>query len=244
MSFVRDFFTQQTRTNVPLTRVTNAPEADYFEEDRLLEPGPSTNPTARPIHPRTATPRSQVPPYDEDEDFNSRAPGSTDISCLYPPSAGEPTGSLSVCSTVTNTPVPSRAPSPTPFYYSGTSSCDSDSESESDSSGDTLRPRWRDYNRPRWWELRVGSRANGETWTRRRRWRDVIWGLRSCKRLVRRLVRHPLFPKTPVTIVRPIFSARHLHAPLPLSLASPFLRHARMRWHRMDASNRFHRTRS
>ncbi|KAI1797929.1 hypothetical protein LXA43DRAFT_877442 [Ganoderma leucocontextum] len=203
MSFVRDFFTQQTQTNVPLTRVTNAPEIDYQEDVRLLEPGPSTTPTAQSLHPRAVPLGSHsVPPYDEDEDFNCRAPrGSTDSSRLYPPSAGEPTGSPSVCSTANNTPVPSRAPSPTPFYYSGTSSCDSDSESESDSSGETLRPHWRDYERPRWWKFRLGSRRSGETWSRRRRWRDVIWGLRSCKRLVRRLVRHPFFPKTPVTIL-------------------------------------------
>ncbi len=206
MSFVRDFFTKQTRINVPLTRVTSVPESDYSEDDCLLEPGPSTAPAPRPIHPGAVTLRSHsVPPYDEDEDFNCRAPhGSTDGSRLYPPSAGEPIDSSSVCSTANNTPIPSRAPSPTPFYYSGTSSCDSDSESDSDSSGETLRPHWREYERPRWWEIRLGARASGETWGRRRRWRDVIWGMRSCKRLVRRLVRHPFFPKTPVTIVRPI----------------------------------------
>lgn len=224
MSFVRDFFTKPARTNVPLTRVTSAPESDRSEEVRLFEPepGPSTTPATRPVHPRAVTLRSHsVPPYDEDEDFNCRAPqGSADSSRLYPPSAGEPTGSLSVCSTANNTPLPSRAPSPTPFYYSGTSSCDSDSESDSDSSGETLRPHWRDYDRPRWWEIRLRSGANGEAWNRRRRWRDVIWGLRSCKRLARRLVRHPFFPKTPVTIVRSHFFSpvRRFDGCLPCSI--------------------------
>ena len=209
MSSVRDFFSQQTRTNVPLTRVTTAAEdIDYHEHDPPLTlPGPSTTSAARPYPRRTASlPDAPVPPYDEDEDFNSRAPPrSADRSRLYPPSAHE-AGSLSVCSTATNTPIPSRAPSPF-LYYSGTSSCDSDSESEPESpllGGIRRRPGLFDDERPRWWLFRLGTRAHGETWRRRRGWRDFIWGLRSLKRLLRRLVRHPFFPKTPVTIVRPL----------------------------------------
>ncbi|KAI0375052.1 hypothetical protein BV20DRAFT_934269 [Pilatotrama ljubarskyi] len=127
---------------------------------------------------------------------------------LYPtrsvePSEGYPPSAASVCSTATNTPLPSRASSPLPFYYSGTSSCSSDSESEPESPllGRTQRrPLWRDNRPRRRWSLSIGA-TNADGWRRRRRWRDVVWGLRSCKRVVRRLVRHPLFPKTPVTIL-------------------------------------------
>ncbi|KAI0724603.1 hypothetical protein C8T65DRAFT_627054 [Cerioporus squamosus] len=209
MSFVRDFFAPTSRTNVPLTVVTSPQEHDYGHQDGPTEPGPST--VARPIPRRThSLPEPPVPPYDEDEeDFNACAVPrrSEDRSRLYPPGAGEATHS--VCSTATNTPVPSRSASPYPFYYSGTSSCSSDSESEPESpllSG-SRRPTtsWRNGERPRWSLLRLGSSgdlAGGtDPWRRRRRWRDVSWGLRSCKRLLRRLVRHPFFPKTPVTIL-------------------------------------------
>ncbi|RDX55809.1 hypothetical protein OH76DRAFT_1396153 [Lentinus brumalis] len=211
MSFVRDIFSSTTRTNVPLTVVTTPQGHDYSHQDGSPEPGPSTaNLTARPSPRRTySLPEPPVPPYDEDEeDFNARAVPrrSADRSRLYPPSAGETT--QSVCSTATSTPVPSRSPSPFPFYYSGTSSCSSDSESEPESPllGRPRRPTtsWRNGERSRW-SLRLGSRGSSaggtDIWRPRRRWRDVSWGVRSCKRLIRRLVRHPFFPKTPVTIL-------------------------------------------
>ena len=223
MSFVRDIFSPQPRTNVPLTVVTTPQEHDYVHQDGSTQPGPSsTHQPARPTPRRThSLPGPIVPPYDEDEeDFNARAVPrrSADRSRLYPPSAGEATHS--VCSSATNTPVPSRSSSPFPFYYSGASSCSSDSESEPDSpllSG-SRRPTssWRNGERPRWWQFRLGSRGSSagstDAWRRRRRFRDVSWGLRSCKRLLRRLVRHPFFPKTPVTIVSPVRSLIHVSA--------------------------------
>ncbi|KAJ3007316.1 hypothetical protein NUW54_g3590 [Trametes sanguinea] len=150
-----------------------------------------------------------APPYEEEE-FNACAPRrSTDASLLYPTRNADssdrypPSTAASVCSTATNTPFASRAPSPLPFYYSGASSCSSDSESESESPSlgrPSRQPRWRTDEARRWWQL--GFRSTGtEGWRRRRRWRDVVWGVRTCKRVIRRLVRHPLFPKTPVTIL-------------------------------------------
>lgn len=150
------------------------------------------------------------PPYDEDEDeddFNVCAPRrSTDRSMLYPKRHGTPhhgyaPSASSVSSTATNTPLASRTASPQPFDYSGASSCDSDSESEPDAH---LLPRAlrqlhrREGRHRRWWSLSFGS-PDGR---RSRRWRDAVWGMRTCRRVARRCVRHPLFPKTPVTIVR------------------------------------------
>ena len=220
MSFVRDFFAPTTRSNVPLTHITTpAPDHAYPPPDPV-EPGPSSAPllTPRPGPARSNSypdVHAHAPPY-TDDDFNSRAPrASADQTRLYPPSAGGG-ASLSACSSATNTPLPSRAPSPMPSsYYSGTSSCSSDSEDEPDSpllSRTRQDPSWRDSERPRWALFR--ARANslgGEGRRGRRRWRDIVWGLRSCKRLVRRLVRHPFFPKTPVTIVS---------LPLPSSLCA------------------------
>ncbi|EJF66745.1 hypothetical protein DICSQDRAFT_151176 [Dichomitus squalens LYAD-421 SS1] len=214
MSLVRDFLAPPSRPNVPLTRVTSAKDPDYHQNNSpSTQPGPSTTLTARPGTRRTTSlPQTPAPPYDEDDEFNSRAiRRSADRSRLYPPDARE-AASHSVCSTATSTPIPSRAPSPF-LYYSGTSSCDSDSESEPESPllgevGIRRRSGWLEDERPRWRLFRLGAgghanvHANGEIWRRRRRrWRDFVWGLRSSKRLLRRLVRHPFFPKTPVTIL-------------------------------------------
>ncbi|KAI0778237.1 hypothetical protein BD413DRAFT_464972 [Trametes elegans] len=212
MSFVRDLLQTSTPSNVPLRSVESRHDQDCPAQD-APEPGPST----AQLHDRLADPQPipaepsvdpPIPPY-EDEDFSSCASHKpTDLSLLYPsrdtePSDGYPPSATSVCSTATNTPLPSRASSPLPFLYSGASSCSSDSESEPESPllGRTRRqPPWREGDRRRWWSLSLRS-DNTEGWRRKRRWRDVIWGMRSCKRIVRRLVRHPLFPKTPITIL-------------------------------------------
>ena len=206
MSFVRDLFATNDDSNLPLTHIS-APQDDVYPPNDAAEPGPSAPPllTARHHLSRTASsvPHDDAPPYEED--FNSRAPRLlTDHTRLYPPRP--PSVSLSACSSVTSTPLPSRAPSPLQSYYSGTSSCDSDSEDEPDSpllSRTRQEPPWRETERPRWFlRLRTNDARRG-----RLRWRDVVWGLRSCKRLVRRLVRHPFFPKTPVTIVSVLLSS-------------------------------------
>ncbi len=148
------------------------------------------------------------PPYadeDDEDDFNVCAPRPpTDRSMLYPVRHGTPQGyapsAFSVSSSATNTPLASRTASPQPFDYSGASSCDSDSDSEPDAHllPRALRRREGHGRHRRWWSLSFGS-ADGR---RYRRWRDAIWGMRTCRRVARRCVRHPLFPKTPVTIVR------------------------------------------
>ncbi|KAI0335219.1 hypothetical protein GY45DRAFT_1366804 [Cubamyces sp. BRFM 1775] len=212
MSFVRDLFHTSPRSHVPLDHVTTLQDEQYPIADSP-QPGPSTtllHDRPADLQPVPCDPLvdSPAPPYEEG-DFNACSPRrSTDRSLLYPtrsvePSEGYPPSAASVCSTATNTPLPSRAPSPLPFYYSGASSCSSDSESEPESpllGRPHRQPPWRAAERRRWWSLSFGSN-NADGWRRRRRWRDVVWGLRTCKRVVRRLVRHPLFPKTPVTIL-------------------------------------------
>ncbi|KZT30563.1 glycosyltransferase family 31 protein [Neolentinus lepideus HHB14362 ss-1] len=106
--------------------------------------------------------------------------------------------SRSVCSTATNTPLPSRSASPLPhFLASGSSSaCTSDSESEPYESASPLLgtprgPWWRE-DRRRWWMF--------GTPTRRRRRRGFSWW-RRLKRGIRKIVQHPLFPSQPITII-------------------------------------------
>ncbi|KAI8995675.1 hypothetical protein BD414DRAFT_249332 [Trametes punicea] len=212
MSFVRDLFQTSPRSHVPLGPVTTQQDLDYSCEDHSRA-GPSQSLLHDHSPDLTSTPSDifvdpPAPPYEE-EDFSVCAPRpSTDPSLLYPtrnvelPERYQPS-TTSVCSTATNTPFASRAPSPLPFYYSGASSCSSDTESEPESPllGRPLRqPPWRAPERRRWWSLSFGSNGT-DGWRRRRRWRDIVWGLRTCKRVIRRLVRHPLFPKTPVTIL-------------------------------------------
>ncbi|KAI0669851.1 hypothetical protein C8Q78DRAFT_1139100 [Trametes maxima] len=226
MSFVRDAFPPSPPSHVPLSRITSAQDDPEDSDDE--QSGPSTSqrhdrsPSPPPLPRSDPLVHPPAPPYDDDdaEDADSEPFDvcarrlATDPSLLYPArnvqsseGLGYPPSSASVCSTATNTPLPSRASSPLPFYYSGASSCSSDSESEPESPllGRAQRqrqPPWREREREgrRWWALPFGAN-NTEVWRRRRRWRDVIWGLRSCKRVLRRLVRHPLFPKTPVTIL-------------------------------------------
>lgn len=96
------------------------------------------------------------------------------------------------------TPTPSRAPTPSPSYpthrfTSSTSTSDTDGEPASpllQSSG--AYTSIRDGNR-RWWNLHPRSR-------RRRKREGRIW--RTFKKGIRRIVRHPLFPQQPITIVR------------------------------------------
>ncbi|KAG6851079.1 hypothetical protein H0H93_002971 [Arthromyces matolae] len=100
-------------------------------------------------------------------------------------------GRSSVSSTATSTPMPSRSTSPLPPFYPSnlSSSCTSDSESEGTSDFVRSRPLlWRE-NRRSWWSV-----------SRRRRRRDGRI-VRFLKRWTRRLIRHPLFPSQPITIV-------------------------------------------
>jgi hypothetical protein len=110
---------------------------------------------------------------------------------LFPPSA--PSGRTSQSSTATSSPIPSRSGSPFRQFFSShpSSSCTSDTDSEPNSP--LLRPRvWRE-DRRRWWMM--GS-------TTRRRRKRVGKVMRTLRKWTRRLLRHPLFPRQPITIVR------------------------------------------
>ncbi|KAH0590769.1 hypothetical protein H2248_000894 [Termitomyces sp. 'cryptogamus'] len=100
-------------------------------------------------------------------------------------------GHSSISSTATSTPMPSRSTSPHPQFYPFDSSFSCTSDSENETPPDFLRNRnlwWRE-NRRSWWSA-----------SRRRRKRDGRI-LRFLKRWTRRLIRHPLFPSQPITIV-------------------------------------------
>lgn len=116
---------------------------------------------------------------------------------LFPPR--NPSRHSSLNSTTHSTPVPSRSPSPHPhpshqFYPSGlSSSCPSDTDDEPNSpllSWSRSRNSWWREQRGQWW---------GPSRRRRRRsWRIT----RLVKRWLRSVIRHPLFPSQPITIVR------------------------------------------
>ncbi|KAL0951226.1 hypothetical protein HGRIS_007947 [Hohenbuehelia grisea] len=112
---------------------------------------------------------------------------------LLPPLG--PPGRASASSTASNTPVPSRSGSPLPQYFTPhllTSESSSDSDSEP-SSPLLLETRDRSWGRDGgWW--RIGNV------TRRRRRRERRW-TRTLRRWTRSVVRHPLFPQQPVTIL-------------------------------------------
>lgn len=93
-----------------------------------------------------------------------------------------------------------RSTSPLPaFYHSGISSAspsDTDSEPASPLLSSTRRTTWRREEPRRWWTL------NSSGYRRRRRDSGFSFSFRSLKRACRRVIRHPFFPKQPITIVR------------------------------------------
>lgn len=135
---------------------------------------------------------------------------------LFPPT--RQSGHSSVSSTANCTPVPSRSTSPLPQFFVSDppSSCTSDSDSENGS------PLIRN-NRSLWW------RENRQSWwsvSRRRRKRHGRFA-RILKRWTRRVLRHPLFPRQPITIVSSLLPyarpySHRLHQILTLILLSGF----------------------
>ncbi|KAF8922596.1 hypothetical protein CPB85DRAFT_1268279 [Mucidula mucida] len=101
-------------------------------------------------------------------------------------------GRNSANSTANSTPNVSRSTSPLPQYFTlAHSSCSSETESEPSSpllSRRTSSGTWRQQDR-RWWEF-----------SNRRRRREGRF-LRILKKWMRRIVRHPLVPKHPITII-------------------------------------------
>ena len=199
------FAGSSTRPRIQLSHVPSPPPPllDDYDENASedCEPDARSSTSSSHLHPNHLSARSPYP---------SSAPGSPDLSAqsahlpssrqlLYSQGGSYGGGySHSPYSTASNTPLPSRTPSPVPLYFSGASSCSSESESELDDgpfTGSTLSSSrsssWREERR-RWWIMGA---------VRRRRRRERIGGWRAMKRGLRLLIRHPFFPKTPVTIV-------------------------------------------
>lgn len=109
-------------------------------------------------------------------------------------------GRLSVSSTATSTPIPSRSTSPLPQFYSSASApsstytSDADSEPTSPLLARNRKNRWWNDDGRRWWLTPRDTR-------RRRRRRDGCFSARSFKRAIRVILRHPLFPTQPTSIV-------------------------------------------
>jgi hypothetical protein len=117
---------------------------------------------------------------------------------LFPePPIGGLSARTSPNSSAMNSPIPSRSPSPLPPFYSSAPSSASDTDSDEPGSPLLLdnyaSPLFRE-GRPRWWPLRQRSRRGPR--------RPAGRGYRSMVRFMRRVFRHPFFPKHPSTIVR------------------------------------------
>jgi hypothetical protein len=162
------------------SRTTRTLHAEDYDSSSSTE---STE-TPRSHH---SQPRTRVP-------FpTSTATGSSSPNFLLPLPGGSGRSSL------TSTPVPSRSSSPLPHFFSSvpSSSCTSDTESEPNSpllGGRPRSPWWRE-DRRRWWTIGRNVRS------RRKRHGGY---LRTIKKCIRRLLRHPFFPRQPITIVRAI----------------------------------------
>ncbi|KAF9457075.1 hypothetical protein BDZ94DRAFT_1274185 [Collybia nuda] len=132
--------------------------------------------------------RSRVP-FVQSTSPTGSSSGSPRSDFLFPPNLQS--GRSSVSSTATTTPIPSRSTSPLPQFYSNpSSSSTSDTDSEPNSPFlRTNRNPWGRENRRTWWSA-----------SRRRRKRDTRV-LRTLKKWIRKLVRHPFFPSQPITIV-------------------------------------------
>ncbi|OBZ79484.1 hypothetical protein A0H81_01075 [Grifola frondosa] len=184
-------------SHVPLSPIPLHQEV--YDENAYSDAGPSVSSrSSGDLRGRTSVShhRSSI-----SSDFDEQAPSRLSEQLVYPSDA-EGTyaqSTLSLCSTASNTPLPSRSASPHHYYFSGTSSCSSESESEPESlilGRPRRQPLWREARRRRWWTLSTSGREG-----HRHRRRNVMSGVRSFKRAIRIVVRHPFFPKTPVTIL-------------------------------------------
>ncbi|KAJ7492643.1 glycosyltransferase family 31 protein [Mycena latifolia] len=108
---------------------------------------------------------------------------------LFPSSVQS--GRSSINSSATTTPVPSRSASPLPQFRTSTAS-----SSTSDTDSETTSPLLR-ANRRSWW---IDDRRKWWTISRRRRKRHgrIVTSLKKCSRW---LLRHPFFPRQPITII-------------------------------------------
>ena len=159
----------------------------------------------------------QLPSVMLSDDYDNGSTDSDDTARLLVPSTYRPPpspsprstflflpnspGQNSTASTANSTPNISRSSSPLPQFFTlnHQSSCSSETESEPSTplfSRRATSGTWRQQDR-RWWEF-----------SQRRRRRDGRV-FRLMKKWMRRIVRHPLVPKQPITIVRP--PCPHLH---------------------------------
>lgn len=110
------------------------------------------------------------------------------------------TGRASRSSSATNSPIPSRSTSPVPqpqfLASAASSSCTSDADSEPTSPllSRNRKSRWWNDEGQRWW---LSSRDTRRKRRRRERWHST----RSIRRFIRLVLRHPLFPTQPTSIV-------------------------------------------
>ncbi|TDL28646.1 hypothetical protein BD410DRAFT_781162 [Rickenella mellea] len=97
-----------------------------------------------------------------------------------------------------STPSSSRLNSLHPQFISSTSSSpyqsDPDSEPSSPLLADTSETRWWNEEQRSWWLV-------GRDGRRRRRRRDSCMSIQSIRRIARRIIRHPLFPRQPTSII-------------------------------------------
>lgn len=140
---------------------------------------------------------SQPPPHDTLSGFTGLFPEVQSHELLSPNVQQQHhlSGLNSADSSAMNTPNISRSTSPLPQFYSTQSSA---SDTDSDEPGsplllDTYAPPYLRDRPPRWWQLRQRPRRGAR--------RPSGWG-RPIVRMLRRVFRHPLFPKHPTTIVR------------------------------------------
>lgn len=138
----------------------------------------------------------------DDQDYTGRASSSATRPHQHflIPQRTNSGGRVSLSSTASSTPLPSRAPSPLPRYYHHqhhpSSSCPSDSETELNS------PLIRSTSSSSRYPWIRESRRSSSWWSApRRRSRNTNKVARTLRRWMRYVVRHPLFPAQPITLV-------------------------------------------
>ena len=164
------------------------------------------------------SPRSRSPPYDTLSGRTGLFPEIQSHELLSPDVQPQRdlSGRTSANSSAMTTPNISRSNSPLPHFYSSTQSSASDTDSDEPGSPlllDTYAPAYLRDRPPRWWHLRQRPRRGAR--------RPTGWG-RPIVRVLRRVFRHPCFPKHPTTIV--CLSSFRVHARSTNSIApSSFL---------------------
>ncbi|KAJ7293554.1 glycosyltransferase family 31 protein [Mycena rebaudengoi] len=146
-----------------------------------------------------ALPAPRIEDYDSESSTDS-----ADTARTYKPRASKPrssggflvpsavqSGRSSLASSRSTTPVPSRPASPLPQFRTSTAS-----SSTSDTDSETTSPLLRQNTRG-WW---LDDRRKWWTSSRRRRKRHG-WIVSSLKKWSRWILRHPFFPRQPITII-------------------------------------------